>query len=157
MIIGYFSDFIIGLLFAISLLSYDLTWTGSPATGCGKLLTRGYKVFFDCSVFFTLSILISCLVVLVRKDFGISAIAFGGLTVQITWAVALLCMLQLVCPMLILDITHNRRSNYRLCLFCACWLLFCYCFMSQMIGDYGPSQIGPGAGVGQPNGATPKE
>src|ERR1700728_4048816 len=41
--------------------------------------------------------------------------------------------------------------------FCGCWLLFCYAFMSQMIGDYGPSQIAPGAGVGQPNAATPEE
>jgi hypothetical protein len=156
MVIGYFFDFIISLFFAISFALYEPIWTASPTKYRG-LLTKGCEVFFDCAVYFALSIQISCMVVLVRKDFGISATGFGGLTVQITWAVALLCMLPLLCPMLLLEYTHKKGSNYRLFLFCGCWLLFCYAFMSQMIGDYGPGQIGPDAGLGQPNAATNEE
>jgi hypothetical protein len=87
-------------------------------------------------------------VLIQHKDFGISANGLGGLTVQITWAVALLCMLPLLYPMFILSYMDRERSNYRLFLFCGCWLLFFYTFISQMIGDFGPSQIGRGAGGG---------
>ncbi len=60
-------------------------------------------------------------------------------------------MLALLYPMYILRYTDKVRKNYRLFLFCGCWLFFFYNFMSQMIGDFGPSQVGQGAG---PGGAT---
>jgi hypothetical protein len=60
-------------------------------------------------------------------------------------------MLPLLYPMAILEYTDNERTNYRLFLFCGCWLLFFYTFISQMIGDFASLEIGAGAG---PGGAT---
>ncbi len=69
------------------------------------------KTFSDCAVFFAISIQISCVVVLVRRGFSISANGLGGLTVQITRAVALLCMLPLIFPMFILRYTTKREAT----------------------------------------------
>lgn len=148
MVVGYFLESIIGLVFALSLAFHEPISMNPPLTKYSSLLAEGCKIFFDCAVFFAISIQISCVVVLVRKDFGISANGLGGLTVQITWAVALLCMLPLLYPMFILLYTDKERNDYRLFLFCGCWLLFFYTFISQMIGDFGPSQVGRGAGGG---------
>lgn len=148
MVFGYFLESCLGLFFALSLAFHEPLSTKPPLTEYSRLLQQACKVFFDCAVFFSVSIQISCVVVLVRKDFGISANGLGGLTVQITWAVALLCMLPLLYPMHILRYTDKQRNNYRLFLFCGCWLLFFYTFVSQMIGEFGPSQIGQGAGNG---------
>jgi hypothetical protein len=151
MVIGYFLDSILGFCFALSLAFHEPISTKPPLTKHGGLLAKGCKVYFDCAVFFAINIQIACLIVLVRKDFGISANGLGGFTVQITWAISLLCMLPLLYPMYILRYTDKDRKNYRLFLFCGCWLFFFYNFMSQMIGDFGPSQVGQGAG---PGGAT---
>lgn len=148
MIIGYFLDFVLGFCFALSLAFHEPISTKPPLTKYGGLLAEGCKVYFDCAVFFGISIQIACLIVLVRRDFGISANGLGGFTVQITWAISLLCMLPLLYPMFILRYTNKHRKNYRLFLFCGCWLFFFYNFMSQMIGDFGPSQVGSGAGPG---------
>ena len=148
MVIGYFLDSIISFFIALTLSFHEPISTKPRLTKHGKLLAEASKVFFDCAVFFAISIQISCVVVLVRRDFGISANGLGGLTVQNTWAVALLCMLPLIYPMFILRYTDNDRHNYRLFLFCGCWLLFFYTFISQMIGNFGPSQVGQGAGGG---------
>jgi hypothetical protein len=148
MVVGYFLESIIGLFFALVLAFHEPISTKPPLTKYSGLFAEGCKIFFDCAVFFAISIQISCVVVLIRRDFGISANGLGGLTVQITWAVALLCMLPLLYPMFILEYTDREKSNYRLFLFCGCWLLFFYTFISQMIGDFGPSQIGQGAGGG---------
>ena len=150
MVVGYLFESVLGLLFAVSLAFYKHKCPGLT-TKFGRLLVEGCKVYFNCAVFFAASIQISCVVVLIRRDFGISAAGLGGFTVQITWAVALLCMLPLLYPMTILAYMDKERINYRLFLFCGCWLLFFYTFISRMIGDFAPSQIGEGAG---PSGTT---
>jgi len=147
MVVGYFCASILGFLFALSLAFHEPLRTKS-STKQDKLLKDGYAKFFECAIFFAASIQIACMIVLVRKDFGISANGLGGFTVQITWAVALLCMLPLLYPMVILTYTDSEKNNYRLFLFCGCWLLFFYTFISQMMGNFGPTQIGIGAGGG---------
>jgi hypothetical protein len=147
MIIGYFFESLLGLLFALSLAFHRPISSTSP-TRFRDILSEGCKQFFECAIFFSASIQIACVIVLVRQDLGISANGLGGITVQITWAVALLCMLPLVYPMVILEYVEKERSNYRLFLFSGCWLLFFYTFISQMIGEFGHSQIGQGAGPG---------
>jgi hypothetical protein len=112
------------------------------------LLAKGCNTFFDCAVFFTVSIQISCVVVLVRRDFGINANGVGGLTTQITWAIALLCMLPLIYPLTVLSHISKEKGGYKFFLFCGCWVLFSYTFISQMIGEFTPSQVGEGAGDG---------
>jgi len=147
MVVGYLLESVLGQLFALGFLIKGFPSTTSPSK-TRDLLAEGCQIFFDCAIFFVVSIQISCVVVLARKDFGISANGLGGLTVQITWAVALVCMLPLLYPLVILEYTHEERSNFRFSLFCGCWILFFYTFISQMIGEFAPSQVGVGAGGG---------
>jgi len=156
MLVGYFFEFILGLLFAVSLIFHKPIST-EDLTKYGEALCEGCKEFFKCAIFFVASIQIACVIVLVRQNFGISANGLGGFTVQITWAVALLCMLPLLYPMVILQYVEKERGKYRLFQFCGCWLLFSYTFISQLIGSFGSSQIGQGAGPGGSTIATNDE
>jgi hypothetical protein len=151
MIVGYFFESILGLIFALGFSVKEALSTGRPFTKNRNLLAKGCKTFFDCAIFFVASIQIACFIVLVRKNSGISADGLGGLTVQIAWAVALLCMLPLLYPMVVLEYTKKEKSNYRFFLFCGCWILYLYVFVSQMVGYFAPSQVGQGAG---PSGTT---
>lgn len=78
MVIGYFLDSIISFFLALSLVFHEPIST-KPLTKHGSLLAEACKVFFDCAVFLAISIQISCVVVLIRRDFGISANGLGGL------------------------------------------------------------------------------
>lgn len=149
--IGYFVESVLGLVFGIGFAIYKPTSSESIQKGhltAHKLLDDGCKSFFQCCVYFAVSTQIACAIVLIRRDFGISANGLGGFTVQIVWAIALLCMLPLMYPMVILEYTDAKKSNYRLFLFSGCWLLFIYTFISQMIGNFAPDQVGEGAGPG---------
>jgi hypothetical protein len=165
MIIGYLLETFLGFSFALGLEFIRSTSPRESDPHWRKLksvLLRGYTLFFDCAIYFAASIQIACVVVLVRKDFGISADGLGGLTVQITWAVSLLSLLPLLYPLIMLGVFVSKESEkeleeaectrsrheFRFYLFCICWCLFLYTFISRMIGDYAPSQVGEGAGEG---------
>jgi hypothetical protein len=165
MIIGYLFETFLGFSFALGLEVIRSTQSIDPSPRLEKyraVILRGCSVFFDCAIYFAASIQIACVVVLVRKDFGISANGLGGLTVQIAWAVALLSLLPLLYPLIMLGIfvaegsekelkeaeTSRPRHEFRFYLFCVCWVLFLYSFVSRMIGDFAPSQVGQGAGEG---------
>jgi hypothetical protein len=146
MMIGYMLESVCGLLFALG-HAFQTTLSRRPfSKNHKKLLATGYKAFFDCAAFFTASIQISCVVVLVRRDFGINANGLGGTETQITWAIALLCMLPLTYSLVILNHINKKKSGYRLFLFYVCWVFYFYTFISTMIGEFAPSQIGAGAG-----------
>lgn len=165
MIIGYLFENFLGFSLALGLEFIRSTPSRDSDPRWRKLkaiLLRACSVFFDCAIYFAASIQIACVVVLVRKDFGISATGLGGLTVQITWAVALLSLLPLLYPLIMLGIfvskgpekeleeaeTTSSRHEFRFYLLCACWCIFLYTFISRMIGDFAPSQVGEGAGEG---------
>ncbi|KAH7354661.1 hypothetical protein BKA65DRAFT_226687 [Rhexocercosporidium sp. MPI-PUGE-AT-0058] len=149
MVVGYFLASILGLVFTAL-----LALTSQIPTPQRKVLISGFKTYFNSLIYFSASIQIASLIVLIRKDFGISANGLGGFTVQITWAVALLCMLPLLYPMVALphydgDYRLEEGRKYRLALFESCWCLWVYPFISSMIGILAPSQVGSGAGPDQ--------
>jgi len=165
MIIGYLFETFLGFSFALGLEVIRSTSPTNPSPRLKRyraVILRGCSVFYDCAIYFAASIQIACVVVLVRKDYGISADGLGGLTVQITWAVALLSLLPLLYPLVMFNIfvteasekeleeaeTSWTRHEFRFYLFSACWVLFLYTFVSRMIGDFAPSQVGQGAGPG---------
>src|SRR6266480_4808809 len=59
---------------------------------------RAFGVFADAALLLTFSVQLASVVILIKKDFGISAKDFGGLTVEVTWAAALLTMLPMRNP-----------------------------------------------------------
>ena len=153
MIVGYFFESFLGFLFALGfaikgplVATKDLD--GKPTPLITEALLKGSKTFFECAIYFVISIEISCVIFLVRKDFGINASGLGGLEVQITWAVALLCILPLLYPLVTLAYIRKKKVGFRLFLFAICWLLFFYPCMSMMVGDFAPSQVGEGKGPG---------
>ena len=162
MVIGYLFESFLGFTVALGLeLVRSISSINEDSRFRASVL-RACSVFFDCVLYFAASIQIACVVVLVRKDFGISANSLGGLTVQITWAVALLSLLPLLYPLVTLGLfvregsqkelekadTPKPRHEFRFYLFTACWPLFMYSFVSRMIGTFAPSQVGEGAGDG---------
>lgn len=148
--VGYFLEAILGLAFVLSFVLAEKFPRMKSNSTIKRILSKGREKFFDGAGFFSASVQIACMIVLVRKDFGISAIGFGGFTMQITWAVAVICILPLLYPLCIPEPNQviRKRKNYRLFLFCTSWLPFCYTFISQMIGDFAPTQVGKGAGAG---------
>lgn len=148
--VGYFLETTLGFGFILSLAMSEKFPPMQAKTILKSILSKGRETFADSAGFFSASVQIACMIVLVRKDFGISATGFGGFTVQITWAVAVICILPLLYPLLILEPNQEirKRKNYRLFLFCASWLPFCYTCISQLIGDFAPTQVGQGAGSG---------
>ncbi|KAH8661677.1 hypothetical protein BGZ60DRAFT_433479 [Tricladium varicosporioides] len=156
MIVGYIFESALSLLLAVGFLIQKANiqalrpkaLTEHTSSLLKAALKKAHKKFFDCAIFFTASIQIACVVVLVRRDFGISANGIGAFTTQITWAIAVLSMLPLLYPLVALESLTKSRSRYRLFLFSCCWLLSFYPFVSLMMGSFAPSQIGEGKGDG---------
>ena len=151
MIVGYILELVLGILFAIALIALPVTNNHDVVINMRRLIEYASQVYFNCAAFFTASIQISCMVVLARKDFAITTAGMGGITVQITWSVALLCILSLLPAFVSLRGGDSEKSSYLLFLFLSCWVLYFYNFISHMIGLFAPSQIGDNAGE---NGAT---
>jgi len=116
---------------------------------------RAFGVYAVAAALLTFSVQLASVVILIKKDFGISAQDFGGLTVEVTWAAALLTML----PMLLVCSCGAKldRPEVRLSVICISWALFLYTFMSRMISDFGPSQIGVSKPGAQPAVMSPGE
>lgn len=105
-----------------------------------RAIHRAFQTYADAAIVFTFSIQLASVVILAKKDFGISAQGLGGYTMEIAWSAALLTML----PATLLCFIHTglRRQSLRLGTICVSWALFMYTFLSRMIAAFGPSQIG---------------
>jgi hypothetical protein len=101
---------------------------------------RAFGVYADAATLLTFSVQLASVIILIKKDFGISAKDFGGLTVEVTWAAALLTMV----PMLLVCSSGADldRKELRLSVICILWIFFLYTFISRMISNFGPSQVG---------------
>ncbi|MCJ1270355.1 hypothetical protein MMC22_010251 [Lobaria immixta] len=157
MIVGYIFENILGFVLALSLWllrrraksNLIERWTRVAAHGCG--------CFYESAIFFTFSIQLASIVMLVRLDFGISASGMGDSTAKITWAISLLTMLPLMYIMYMPGLLQERQANInqdskrraaqiarqklRNILFVVCWLLSVYPFLSRIISTIGPSPI----------------
>jgi len=104
-----------------------------------RALRKAYRVFADAAVVYTFSIQLACIIILSRKDFGISANGAGDLTVEVTWSVALLTTIPLVLVCFLPE--DLERKELRFGIVCLSLVFFMYTFLSRMIADFGPSQI----------------
>jgi hypothetical protein len=64
MVAGYLFESVLGFVFAIAFSIFGLTPSTDKSSRYHRILVDGCKVFFDCAVFFVLSIQISSVVVL---------------------------------------------------------------------------------------------
>ena len=165
MIVGYIIENVVGLTLVFLLYTLLLRTSrkrnATPSESLVRYISvirRGCSSFYDCAVFFTFSVQLACIVVLVRLDFGINASGIGDSTAKITWAVSLLTILPLLYvafnPGLLREPhrghvsttkaqrSQERKEQLRFLLFALCWLLSIYPFLSRMTETFGPSAIG---------------
>lgn len=136
-ITAYFMELALGLLLGLGIIILEQR---DSKRGFSCAVNRAFGVYADAAALLTFSVQFASVVILIKKDFGISAKDFGGLTVEVTWAAALLTMVSmlLVCS----SGADLDRKELRLSVICISWILFLYTFISRMISDFGPSQIG---------------
>lgn len=135
-IIAYSMELLLAVLLAVGVT----LWNPSEQTRCiSNSVHKAYDVFADAAVLFTGSIQLACVIILVRKDFGISAGGMGGLTVEVTWNAALLTMLPTT--LLCFVPAKLKRRQLRFGIVCILLAFFVYTFLSRMIANFGPSQI----------------
>lgn len=165
MILGYILENILGFFFALALFvlpqsSSNTQETGRPVPYLERvrdILIRGCSSFYNSAVILCFSVQIASIVMLSRLDFGISTGGMGDSTAKITWSVSLLTLLPLLyvayLPQLLQGPVSDKQAarqiskqKLRFGLFSVCWLLTLYPFYSKMIGHFGPSLIGDGAG-----------
>jgi hypothetical protein len=145
-IVGYALELVLGVTLSVALISQHLGKQKSSRVKA--VVSRSFDTYADAAVLLTFSIQLASLVILVRKDFGISATDFGALTVEVTWAAALLTMLPITFLCYIYEDVPKKASqledprDLRLIVILVSWAMFLYTFFSRMIANYGPSQIG---------------
>ncbi|KAI9799881.1 MAG: hypothetical protein M1833_003803 [Piccolia ochrophora] len=141
MIAGYLINTVLGFSLAMTFAVAQHLSKGNPCR-TSSLLGNLFRTYFNCAIYFAVSIQIANVVIFAKKDMGITASGFGGLTEQMTWCISLLTMLPLLFPVFIQGVFRDR-NDLRYFLFCICWALFFYTFQSHMASSFGnTSQIG---------------
>jgi hypothetical protein len=132
--------YIMELSLAIVLSTGVLFVQPSSEKGFQRSIHRAFHTYADAAIVFTFSIQLASLIILAKKDFGVSAQGLGGYSVEITWSAALVTML----PVTLLCFVHTglRRQQLRLGMICVSWGFFMYTFLSRMVAVFGISQIG---------------
>jgi hypothetical protein len=114
------------------------------------VLVSGALTFFDSAAYFAIAIQIAAIVIIYKKDFGLSTSDFGAIDAQIAQAVSLISLLPLLSPVILLDRmsgaelqtdTRDPRSNPRLFLLNLAVSLSFYPFISRSIHGFGASPI----------------
>ena len=151
-IIGYILELFFGLLLGIGVIYLNKV-DSRKSFSCA--VHRAFLVYADAAILLTFSVQLASIIILIKKDFGISAKDLGGLTVEVTWAAALLTML----PMLLVcsDGADLDRKELRLSIICISWIMFLYTFASRTISAFGPSQVGVAKPGTQPPVISPVE
>jgi hypothetical protein len=136
-ITAYFMELALGLLLGLGTIVLEQR---DSKRGFPCAVNRAFGVYADAAALLTFSVRFASAIILIKMDFGISAKDFGGLTVEVTWAAALVTMVSmlLVCS----SGADLDRKEVRLSVICISWILFLYTFISRMMSDFGPSQIG---------------
>jgi hypothetical protein len=138
----------------------------SPSHFFEPVLRAAFDAFFDCAIYFSLAVELASVVMLVRKDFGLSTSGFGASDAQIALANSVVCILPLLYYVGFASSPESEERqcnspqagepleavhNFRLLLFCLLTVPFSYAFYSQCIHNWGPSRITIDAG---PNNST---
>ncbi|KAK5093433.1 hypothetical protein LTR70_004794 [Exophiala xenobiotica] len=139
-IVGYFVEFSLAIILALSLMVLKQK-RKEHLVRCCQRVTAAYA---DSAIALALSVELAAAIMLIRKNFGVGAYEFGGLTVQTVWIVAILVMLPIV-PFCWQDLKDDR-TELRLCMISLAFILFLINFICRMISTYSEGQIGSGPG-----------
>lgn len=129
------------------------------------MVEKAYARYAQAAVVLGFSVQVAAMVLIIRKLFGISGLNFGSLTVEVTWAAALLSILPLPLAYLVpSDLlqqqgrdadspqqAHKEPEEPRDLLLLwttPAWVLFLFTFACRMTSYYSIGQVG-GVGTGQ--------
>ena len=149
-VVAYGVELFLALLLAACLMCLSNPWACDAGSHRTKLLRKvieeSISSYADAAFLVTFSTQIAAVILLIRKDFGISAVDLGDFTIEVIWAVAVVTMLPVVLISFSSTVTLPR-PRLQFGILCVSWLLFMYIFLSRMINNFGPSQIGSGGGA----------
>lgn len=163
--IGYAVELALGFFLAASMLLIRQR-SGRRWEFFQIIIKKGLEAFFEFAVYFAVAIQLATTIMLVKKDFGKTTDDFGANEAQNALAIAVVCVIPLVYPIVLLHmrIFHpesgrqhaidrktgeaERKHNLRLILFCIVVVLFFYPFLSQCIHNWAPIRMGEGADEG---------
>lgn len=121
---------------------------GTAAYRWKEIIQCGLDSFFSSAAYFALSIQLATIIVLVRKDYGISTADLGAIEARTAQCVAVMSMMPLLYPVALLeprkrDMSLDVRHNSRLLLLSATVALSFFPFLSRCIHGFEPGPIGP--------------
>lgn len=121
----------------LTILAISLkTHRDTVAASCRKVMSA----YADSTIAFAVSVELASTIMLIRKNFGLGAYEFGGLTVQLVWVITILVMLPLLCFCWI-DLPDKKLES-RLCAVTMALILFLINFICRMVGTYSGGQVG---------------
>ncbi|KAM0420668.1 hypothetical protein ACHAPT_011584 [Fusarium lateritium] len=147
---GYILEFALSVLLSLAAILLRRTQSGTGAYRWKEIIQCGLDSFFSSAAYFALALQLATIIVLVRKDYGISTADLGAIEARIAQTVAVVSMMPLLYPVALLEpqkrnINRDVRHNARLLLFSVTIALSFFPFLSRCIHGFGPSPIGTGS------------
>ncbi|KAF4471853.1 hypothetical protein FALBO_1219 [Fusarium albosuccineum] len=144
---GYILELALGVLLSLAVIFLRHKQKKGRAGEWNKIFISGLRVFFDSAAYFALALQLATIVVLVRKDYGISTDGLGAIEARIAQSVAVVSMMPLLYPVALLEpapdsCADHVRHNARLLLLSSTVSLSFYPFLSRCIHAFGQSPIG---------------
>jgi len=134
--VGYFLEFSLAIALASVALFFEQKRNVHLVRGCRRIIAA----YANSAIALALSVELAAAIMLIKKNFGLGAYEFGGLTVQIVWVVAILVILPIV-SFCWQDLDDNR-TELRLCMISLGFVLFLINFICKMISTYSGGQVG---------------
>ncbi|KAI8672259.1 hypothetical protein NCS56_00688500 [Fusarium sp. Ph1] len=148
---AYILEFALSALLSLAAIRLR-TQSGTAAYRWKEIMQCGLDSFFSSAAYFALAIQLATIIVLVRKDYGISNADLGAIEARIAQSVSVVSMMPLLYPAALLepepeDRNENRdvRHNSRLLLLSVTLALSFFPFLSRCMHAFGPSPIGDGS------------
>jgi len=107
MTVGYCLENILAFIFILAALYCQRSGGSRFARAMAKTLVS----FYTSAVFFTFSLQIAAIVVLVRVNYGFNANDMGALTMEITWSISLISLLPILYGVLYPELFSIRNSD----------------------------------------------
>ncbi|KAF4996716.1 hypothetical protein FDECE_12315 [Fusarium decemcellulare] len=146
---GYIIELALGVVLSLAVIYLRHQQKKGRASEWNKIFISGLRVFFDSAAYFALALQLATIVVLVRKDYGISTDGLGAIEARIAQSVAVVSMMPLLYPVALLEpepepdsSADDVRHNARLLLLSSTVSLSIYPFLSRCIHAFGQSPIG---------------
>ncbi|KAJ3526278.1 hypothetical protein NM208_g11271 [Fusarium decemcellulare] len=146
---GYILELALGVVLSLAVIFLRHQHKKGRGSEWNKIFTSGLRVFFDSAAYFALALQLATIVVLVRKDYGISTDGLGAIEARIAQSVAVVSMMPLLYPVALLEpdpdpdsSADDVRHNARLLLLSSTVSLSFYPFLSRCIHAFGQSPIG---------------